>query len=69
MKKAKRVTEAQLKKLGNLVDRIDNLVHAGDIPMLDATRVKALGEALPDLHSELKTLYVEIAGEDPWADV
>jgi len=63
------VTEAQLEKLGHLVDRIDNLVHAGDIPMLDATRVKSLAEALPDLHSELKTLYVEISGDDPWADI
>lgn len=63
------VTEAQLEKLGHLVDRIDNLVHAGAIPMPDKLRATALAEALPDLHSELKTLYVEIAGEDPWADV
>lgn len=63
------VTEAQLEKLGHLVDRIDNLVHAGAIPMPDKLRVTALAEALPDLHSELKTLYVEISGEDPWADV
>jgi hypothetical protein len=65
---ARVVTEEQLEKLGKLVDRIDNLVHAGAIPMPDKLRVTALTEALPDLHSELKALYVEIAGEDPWAD-
>lgn len=63
------VTEVQLDKLGRLVDRIDNLVHAGAIPMPDKLRATALAEALPNVHSELKTLYVEIAGEDPWADV
>jgi hypothetical protein len=61
-------TEEQLEKLGRLVDRIDNLVHAGAIPMRDELRVKALTASLPDLHSELKALYIEIAGDDPWAD-
>jgi hypothetical protein len=62
------VSEAQLEKLGKLVDRIDNLVHAEAIPMPEAIRVIALSKILPDVHSELKSLYVEIAGDDPWAD-
>jgi hypothetical protein len=62
------LTEEQLDKLGHLVDRVDNLVHAGAIPMPDKLRATALAEALTDLHSELKMLYVEIAGEDPWRD-
>lgn len=61
--------EAQLERLGQLVERVDNLVHAGKIPMPDKLRVTALTEALPGLHSDLKALYVEIAGEDPWADI
>lgn len=63
------VTEEQLEKLGKLVDRIDNLVHARKLPISDGLHLRALGEALPDLHSELKTLYVDIAGDDPWADL
>jgi hypothetical protein len=66
---ARTVTEAQLEKLGCLVDKVDNLVHAGAIPMPDKLRVTALTEALPGLHSELKALYVEISGDDPWADI
>lgn len=62
------VTEEQLDKLGRLVDRIDNLIHAGMLPISDALRGKALQESLPDVHSELKALYVEIAGDDPWAE-
>lgn len=63
------VTEAHLEKLGRLVDTVDNLVHAGAIPMPDKLRVTALTEALPTLHSDLKALYVEISGDDPWADI
>jgi hypothetical protein len=63
------VTDEQLEKLGQVVERIDNLVHAGAIPMSDKLRVTALGEALPSLHAELKTLYVEIAGDDPWTEI
>jgi hypothetical protein len=63
------VSEEQLEKLGKLVDRIDNLVHARKLQVSDGIHLRALGEALPDLHSELKTLYVEIAGDDPWAEI
>ena len=61
-----KITDEQLEKLGKLIDRIDNVTHAGMIPMPDKLRLQAIGEFLPELHSELKSLYVEIAGDDPW---
>lgn len=66
--KRKPFTDDQLEKLGALVGRVDNVIHAGVIPIPDRLRLRALSEFLPDLHAELKALYVEIAGDDPWKD-
>lgn len=63
---SKKITKAQLDKLGRLVETANNLVHAGIIPIPDRLRVKALDQALTSLHAELKALYVEIADNDPW---
>jgi hypothetical protein len=59
----------QLKeKFGVLIDSIDNLAHALQIQMPATVHVQALRESLPEKVKELKEVYVEITGENPWTN-
>lgn len=60
------MTEDQKEKLGQLIDSLDNLAHALQIPMPPQMHVDALRSALPGKVEEFKAIYQEIAGENPW---
>lgn len=64
----RRLTVEQLDELGRIADRVDNLVHAGTIPMPDSLRLRVLVVALPELRDDLRKLYVDVSGENPWSD-
>lgn len=53
-------------KLGSLIDEIDNLAHALQIPMSAEMHVDQLKKLLPEKVEALKKSYEEITGENPW---
>lgn len=58
--------EEKFEKLGQLIDSLDNIVHALNIPMTDNFHVKQIKVILPVKVDEFKKLFVEITGDNPW---
>jgi hypothetical protein len=59
-------TETAADRAGELIDRLDNLAHALQLPVPATTHVEQLRKALPDVVRKAKDLYAEITGYDPW---
>ena len=59
------MSDAQ-EKLGEQIDRIDNLRAALDLPMPPAFHVEQMKESLTDLSVEIKKAFTELTGENPW---
>lgn len=60
------MTEEQKEKFGLLIDEVDNLSHALNIPMPPSFHVERLKETLPEKVEELKQIFIEVTGENPW---
>jgi len=58
--------EDNFEKLGQLIDSIENLAHGLNIPMPSDFHVSQLKKLLPKKVEELKAVFVEITGENPW---
>ncbi len=56
----------KFEKLGQLIDSIDNLAHALNFPLPPQMHVEQMKLLLPDKIKELKEIFVEITGENPW---
>ena len=59
------MSEAQ-EKLGQAIDRVDNLAHALSLRIPDRMHVDALKGSLPEVVKELKKAFAEVTGENPW---
>lgn len=53
-------------KLGILIDEVDNLAHALQIPLPANMHIESLKSLLPEKVGKLKQLFIEITGENPW---
>lgn len=53
--------------LGQLIDEIENLAHALNLPMGADFHVQQLKKLLPEKVDKLKDIYKDIFGDDPWA--
>lgn len=53
-------------KLGQAIDRLENLQFALDMPLPAEMHVEQLKKILPELVSELKEGFQEATGENPW---
>ena len=53
-------------KFGELIDRLDNLNGALQLPMPPAMHVTQMKIALPEVIAGLKEVYVGNYGENPW---
>ena len=62
----KTIMTEQQEKLGQLIDRLENLSSALNFPLPDKMHVEAFKEALPELVVKLKESFTEITGENPW---
>lgn len=60
------MNEQQKEKLGILIDGLENLSFALDLPLPDHMHVAALRDALPQKVEELKELFIEVTNENPW---
>lgn len=61
------ITAIQLEKLGLIADKADNFYHGSTIPMRDSIHKECLASGMNDISQELKELYTEISGNDPWS--
>ena len=61
------ITQQQLDALAKLADKADNFYFAAQMKLPDRIHVQALSDGMKDICAALKKLYVEIAGDDPWA--
>lgn len=55
--------EEKLEQLGVLIDEIDNLAHALNLPLPPQVHVDQLKAALPEKVNRLQELFVEISGD------
>ena len=58
----------QLSTIGELADKADNYLGVAALPMPDSVKVDGLNQGLTELSEELKSLYIELSGENPWQD-
>ena len=58
--------ENKFDTLGMLIDELDNLAHAINIPLPAQTHVDSLKRLLPEKVARLKQVFTEITGENPW---
>jgi hypothetical protein len=63
------LTAAHEEALGKIVDRAENALFAAKLPgVLGPTHVEGLTGTLREIRDAARKLYVEIEGNDPWAD-
>lgn len=58
--------EDKFEKFGQLIDDLDNLSSALRFPLPPQMHVEQLRIRLPEKVSELKQVFTEITGENPW---
>lgn len=58
--------DENFEKLGELIDSLENLSCALNLPLDNKIHVDQLKILLPEKVEELKKLFVEITGENPW---
>lgn len=59
------MTDAQ-EKLGQAIDRVDNLAHGLNMALPPQMHVDTLKRLLPEIVKELKEAFAEATGENPW---
>ena len=50
------------------LETIENLCAAMTLPMPAQIHLDAFRESLPELHARLKSIYIDLGGEDHWKD-
>jgi hypothetical protein len=58
--------EDKFEKLGQLIDSIDSLASALELPMSAFVHLQQMKILLPEKVQELKDVFIEITGENPW---
>ena len=62
------MNQQQLRNLGAMADQADSYLALVDAPMPKSLQVDAMKAGLRELSQELKALYVELSGENPWQE-
>ena len=64
---SKQIDDKQLQTLGMLVDKAENYLAWATNPMSPADlKIDAMKTGLTEISEELKELYIELAGDNPW---
>lgn len=62
--------EPTREQLGNLIDRLDNIIALQKAPALpDTMRIDSLLSVAKDTRQDLHKLYIELGGEDHWENL
>lgn len=57
-----------IEEFGEVIDRIDNLLGALELPMQAEFHVNQMKHELSEISEKLKQIYVEEEGENPWEE-
>lgn len=55
-----------IEAIGQLADRADNFAAAVKLPLPPKVHADQLAEGMREISRELKRIYVEVTGENPW---
>lgn len=55
-----------LEKMGQLIDKCDNLLVAATLPLPASIHVEGLSEGLKTVRADLFEIYIQAGGEDVW---
>jgi hypothetical protein len=58
----------RIEKVGQLSDTIDNLLHAMQLPLPPQMHLSSLKGNLESVRDELREIYTEETGENPWLE-
>jgi hypothetical protein len=61
------MTDENIEKLGETIDRLDNVTHALNLMMSPQFHVTQLKSLLPEIVAELKKNFALVTGQNPWA--
>lgn len=62
------ITDEQLDKIGTTAERIESMLAATLMPLPADFHLKQIKSISADIAGELKKLYTEISGNDPWEE-
>lgn len=62
------ITQEQLEELAELAEQAGNLIAASRLRVSPAIHIEGMRGGLESIEAALRRLYVEISGENPWAD-
>lgn len=63
-----KITVEQLDCLGKISDSADNFHHASQLNLKAALHAEQLSKGMLNIRDQIRKLYVEVSGENPWAD-
>lgn len=55
-------------KIGELKDKLDNLLGAMELPMPAEFHLKQMKSQIKDISEELKQMYILLEDDNPWQD-
>jgi hypothetical protein len=64
----RRGMEEILERIGKLIDEVDNLLAATELPVSPQIHLNGLINGLTELQKELREIYLAAGGEDVWSE-
>ena len=61
-------TRREVEVLGRMADKADNYLGMAELPLPDSMKIDGLIQGLAELSEELKALYTELSGNNPWGE-
>lgn len=71
MPKAKsgyKIAHDDIEQIGILSDKADNLIGASNLPVSDRIHIEGMRGGLEDLRDDLRKIYLQVTGENPWEE-
>lgn len=54
-------------RIGELADKADNFYHGAQLPLPPQIHIMGLTAGMESLRDELRALFTDVTGENPWA--
>lgn len=61
-----KTNEEYFEKIGELKDKVDNLLGSMELPMSADFHVKMMKSELATISNEVKNIYIGLTGDNPW---
>lgn len=60
------MSKEAIERVGELADKIDNLLHAMQLPLGADFHLAQIRTQFPVMRDELRAIYTELSGANPW---